>query len=72
MEPGSAGADELPLNIAVSLPVARVPSRTPTSTVTVAGAVMTRPIELWYWPTPNGWKVSIALEEMGLPYTRSR
>lgn len=27
-----------------------------------------RPIELWYWPTPNGWKVSIALEEMGLPY----
>ena len=29
---------------------------------------MTRPIELWYWPTPNGWKGSIALEEMGLPY----
>ncbi len=29
---------------------------------------MTNPIELWYWPTPNGWKVSIALEEMGLPY----
>jgi GST-like protein len=27
-----------------------------------------RPIELWYWPTPNGWKVSIALEEMGLAY----
>ena len=26
------------------------------------------PIELWYWPTPNGWKVSIALEEMGLAY----
>ena len=29
---------------------------------------MSRPIELWYWPTPNSWKVSIALEEMGLPY----
>jgi len=29
---------------------------------------MTAPIELWYWPTPNGWKISIALEEMGLPY----
>lgn len=25
-------------------------------------------IELYYWPTPNGWKVSIALEEMGLAY----
>ncbi|HHC29704.1 MAG TPA: glutathione S-transferase family protein [Rhodobacterales bacterium] len=25
-------------------------------------------IELYYWPTPNGWKITIALEEMGLPY----
>jgi len=30
---------------------------------------MTKPIELYYWPTPNGWKISIALEEMALPYT---
>ena len=30
---------------------------------------MTQPIDLYYWPTPNGWKVSIALEEMGLAYT---
>lgn len=29
---------------------------------------MSKPIELFYWPTPNGWKISIALEEMGLPY----
>jgi len=29
---------------------------------------MTDPIQLHYWPTPNGWKVTIALEEMGLPY----
>ena len=25
-------------------------------------------IDLYYWPTPNGWKISIALEEMELPY----
>jgi len=30
---------------------------------------MQAPIELHYWPTPNGWKIAIALEEMGLPYT---
>lgn len=29
---------------------------------------MTSPIDLYYWPTPNGWKISIALEEMALPY----
>jgi len=29
---------------------------------------MSAPIELYYWPTPNGWKISIALEEMTLPY----
>src|SRR5260370_7210095 len=25
-------------------------------------------IDFYYWPTPNGWKISIMLEERGLPY----
>lgn len=29
---------------------------------------MTKTIELFYWPTPNGWKITIYLEEAELPY----
>ncbi len=29
---------------------------------------MTTPIELYFWPTPNGKKIAIALEELALPY----
>ncbi len=29
---------------------------------------MAQPIDLYYWPTPNGWKITIFLEEAGLPY----
>ena len=27
-----------------------------------------KPIDLYYWPTPNGWKITIMLEECGLRY----
>jgi len=30
---------------------------------------MAQPIDLYYWPTPNGWKISIFLEEANLSYT---
>jgi GSH-dependent disulfide-bond oxidoreductase len=30
---------------------------------------MSEPIDLYYWPTPNGWKITILLEELGAPYT---
>ena len=26
-------------------------------------------IDLYYWPTPNGWKITILFEELGLPYS---
>lgn len=28
-----------------------------------------KPIDLYYWTTPNGKKISIMLEELGVPYT---
>ena len=41
--------------------VKRAPARRPAKAI--------KPIALWYWPTPNGFKVSIMLEECRLPYT---
>ncbi|HEX5006710.1 MAG TPA: glutathione S-transferase N-terminal domain-containing protein [Hyphomonadaceae bacterium] len=31
-------------------------------------AALTQPIDVHFWPTPNGRKITIALEEMELPY----
>jgi GST-like protein len=31
-------------------------------------AAQPQPIDVYYWPTPNGWKITIMLEEVGLPY----
>ncbi len=35
----------------------------------MAASAQHQPIDLYYWPTPNGWKITIMLEECGLPYT---
>ena len=29
---------------------------------------MAEPIELYFWPTPNGFKITMMLEECSLPY----
>jgi glutathione S-transferase len=47
---------------------AKTPSRKKTRSKKKPSPRAGKPIELYYWPTPNGWKISIALEEMKLPY----
>lgn len=34
----------------------------------MSSTTQTRPIDLYYWGTPNGKKVTILLEELGVPY----
>jgi GST-like protein len=34
-----------------------------------AASAQRKPIEIYYWPTPNGHKITIMTEECGLPYT---
>jgi GST-like protein len=51
---------------------AKAKSSRPRSAARPAGKTVVRrqrPIELHYWPTPNGFKISIMLEECRLPYT---
>jgi GST-like protein len=49
---------------------AKAPARKPRKAAksSKSGAARRGPIQLYYWPTPNGHKVSILLEELGLPY----
>jgi GST-like protein len=47
----------------------KAPRKTPEEAGKKAAANKQRPIELHYWATPNGFKISIMLEECGLPYT---
>ncbi len=47
---------------------AKSKSRAITKKARTARGASARPIDLYYWPTPNGWKISIMLEECALPY----
>lgn len=66
------GTAEVPALRRAATPARRAAAATKTAARararTRAAAVKTDPIKLYYWPTPNGWKITIALEEMGLPY----
>src|SRR5262249_46579699 len=61
-------------NVLRSCDMARGKSRRPaakakkTKTKAKKAGKSAKPIELYYWPTPNGFKISIMLEECGLPY----
>ncbi|HKU65313.1 MAG TPA: glutathione S-transferase N-terminal domain-containing protein [Rhizomicrobium sp.] len=47
--------------------MARKPPNTPVKKAKAARRKY-KPITLYYWPTPNGHKISIMLEELGVPY----
>ncbi len=46
----------------------KVKSAAKTGKVAVKRTKGPKPIDLYYWPTPNGFKISIMLEECKLPY----
>jgi GST-like protein len=59
----------LPKKKTKSLSKKRAPSKKKTPVKRAAAQSRKPPVDLYYWPTPNGWKISIMLEECGLPYT---
>jgi GST-like protein len=42
--------------------------KTKSSARKAVGKGKQKPIDVYFWPTPNGFKITCALEEMGLPY----
>ena len=49
--------------------LARAKTASKSAAKTKSSSARQRPIEHYYWPTPNGWKTAIMLEECGLPST---
>jgi glutathione S-transferase/GST-like protein len=66
----SSGLDELGLNEMGRRPGKRLAASFPGRHLRrhAQERLMPKPIEVWFWPTPNGHKITIALEEMGLAY----
>lgn len=54
---------------AVAKPVRNATAKAKVKAGAKSGRSKSKPIELYYWPTPNGFKISIMLEECRLPYT---
>ena len=50
-------------------PAMKATKRTASAKAGKAAPKGPKPIDLYYWPTPNGFKISIMLEECKLPYT---
>ncbi len=46
----------------------RQPKSDDSSAENPSATVQTAPIEFYYWPNPNCWKIAIMLEECGVPY----
>ena len=56
----------------VAPPIVRWCRRLSPGAPSMAAVSTKTPIDLYYWPTPNGHKITILLEEVGCPTDRSR